>query len=395
MASAVLLILGTTVVLSSSTGPAIEKTGNPLYYFQRHLLWLALGGLAMALFNRFGLRRLEKDKKILIFSFIGSLCLLPVPIFLGTLRWIIVGPFSFQPAELVKLTFILFLADYLRRHRYTRKQIRNLFWPVVSFLVITLLLQFQRDLGTFVIIFLSLGLLLFLAGQPRRHLAFMTGCGLVLLVILILLFPYRRERIVSAFLPGKDLMGKGYQPFQSKITLGSGGWLGRGMGAGLAKLLYLPEAHKDYVYAIVGEEMGLLGTSVVLFFFVVLTFSGLELALRARNDFQRFLAAGIGSLFGFQFLLHAGVVLCLIPAKGTTLPFFSVGGSSLLINLVSLGILLAIARDACFPSSLEDLQESSLLHYEAPARMVWRRYHPVRFRVPFFLRYSKISSRRW
>ncbi|MCM8769167.1 MAG: putative lipid II flippase FtsW [Candidatus Omnitrophica bacterium] len=380
--SSLLLILGTAIVLSSSTGQAIEKTGNPFYYFQRHLIWLCIGGLAMWLVNRIGLHRIEKNRRFSMWIFLISLFLLPLPQFLGTLRWIVFGPFSFQPAELVKLTFVIFLADHLRRTKDYRRKIKPLFWPIFHFLFITVLLQFQKDLGTFVLIFLSLGLLLYLAGQPRRHLASLAFSGVVIFVLLIWLFPYRRDRFIHTFVNPNDTMGKGYQPFQSKVTLGTGGWLGRGIGAGLAKLFYLPEAHKDYVYAIVGEEMGLLGTSTVLFFFAVLTISGLELSLRARDDFQRFMAAGIGGLFGFQFLLHAGVVLCIIPAKGTTLPFFSVGGSSLLTNLMSLGILLAIGRDACFPSSLEDLQGTSLLQFDLQSR----RFPPMRPRVPFLPR---------
>ncbi len=386
MTSGILLILGTVVVLSSSTGSAIERTGNPLYYFQRHLLWLAIGGLAMVGVNKFGINRLERSSCFLRWIFIGSVLLLLVPVFAKTLRWVIIGPFSFQPAELVKLTFILFLSDYLRKNRHLSYKAKNLFWPVFSFLVVTGILQLQKDLGTFVIIFLLLGLLLLLSGQPKKHLIFLGSCGVVLFILLIFLFPYRLVRVVSVFSGAKDVMGKDYQPFQSKVTLGTGGLVGRGIGAGLAKLLYLPEAHKDYVYAVVGEEMGLVGTSMVLLFFVILTFSGLELALRARSDFQRFLAAGIGGLFGFQFLLHASVVLCIVPAKGTTLPFFSVGGSSLLVNLIGLGILLSIARQTCFPASLDDLQESSLLEYERARHFTWRRYRPLRLRLPFFSR---------
>ena len=357
---ALLIIIGSAVVLSSSTGYAISKSGNPAYYFVKHLLWLVLGVLGIFIISKLGLKRIERN--VLLF-FLFSLLLLPIPVLTGNLRWIKIGPFSFQPAELIKFTFIMYMADYLKRKGKDIDKLKTLVIPAIFLALITLILQFQKDLGTFVVIFFTFFLLLFLAGLPKKYLFSITGIGIFLMVVFVVIFPYRMERIKIFLNPSLDPQGKGYQINQAKLALGSGGLLGEGIGDGTQKLKYLPEAHKDYVFAIIGEESGFLGTSIILFLFGTLIFSGLQVAQRAENKFEKFMAAGISGLFGFQFILHASVVLNLIPSKGTTLPFCSVGGSSLLINILALGVLLEIARNTCFLGPLEEFEKSVVLNF--------------------------------
>ena len=354
LSGAALIILGSVFVLSSSSIYGIVRTGNPAYYFEKHLVWLALGGAGLYLLNRINIRSLEKSSFII---FALSLLILPLPKFFGSLRWIRLGPLSFQPAELIKFTFIIYLADYLRRKKTDVENLKTLIVPLFFLALITGILQMQKDIGTFAVIFATFLLLIFLAGARIKHIGIFTLSGILLFGGLILMFPYRMQRIKAHFSPNTDVQGAGYQPMQSLIAMGSGGITGKGLGSGERKLKFLPEAHKDYIYAVVGEELGFLGTTFVLALFAVKVFSCFTIANITPDPYLKLLAAGIGGLFGFQFLLHASVVLKIVPSKGTTLPFFSVGGSSFLINVLALGVLLNIARRVCFEESPDDFDD--------------------------------------
>jgi len=353
LSGAALIILGSIFVLSSSSIYGISRTGNPAYYFQKHLIWLLLGGAGVYALNRMNIKSLEKYS---LPVFLFSLLLLPMPRFFGELRWIRLGPLSFQPSELVKFTFIIYLADYLKRKKPKIGTFKALIVPLVALMLITGILQMQKDIGTFVIIFFTFILLIFLAGVKVKHIAIILLSGVLLFGAMIMMFPYRRERIRAHFDHTADTQGARYQPLQSIITLGSGGLTGKGLGSGERKLKFLPEAHKDYIYAVVGEEMGFLGTSFVLGLFALIVFSCFAISTMTTDDYLKLLTTGIGGLFGFQFLLHACVVLNIIPSKGTTLPFFSVGGSSFLINVLALGVLLNISRKVCVEDAQDDFE---------------------------------------
>ncbi len=339
--SAIIITTGTLFLLSSSSVYGISRSGNPAFYFEKHILWLLLGLVGILLIMKLDTRQIEKHSLPI---FLVSLAILPLPKFFGDLRWIRLGPLSFQPAELVKFTFVLYLADYLKRKLPLIREKKTMWVPIGFLLLITGILQLQKDIGTFAVIFFTFMLLMFLAGVRIKNILLIILAGIVLFTGLILMFPYRRERIMTYLNPAADPMGKGYQTRQSLIAMSSGGVLGKGLGAGERKLKFLPEAHKDYIYAVVGEETGFLGTVFVLSLFGFLVFSSFHLSNISNDYFIKFLSAGIGGLFGFQFLLHAGVVLNMVPSKGTTLPFFSVGGSSFLINILALGVLFNIAR---------------------------------------------------
>jgi len=365
ISSILLIIIGSTIVLSSSVGYALLKNVNPTYYFIKQIIWLIFGIIGIFLLNKIGIKNIEKYSILfLLFSIFLSF----IPIITGNLRWIRIGPLSFQPAELLKLSFVIYLSDYLKRKRKTINELKTLIVPFGFFLFITGILQLQKDLGTFIIIFFTVSLLLFLGGLSKKYFFLMISIGIALLPLLIIIFPYRIERIKIFLNPSIDPNGKGYQIFQSKIALGSGGLFGKGIGFGKQKLNYLPEAHKDYVFAIVGEEMGFVGTSFILFLFYNLIFSGFEISRRAKDEFEKFVTSGISALLGIQFFLHVSVVLSLIPSKGTTLPFFSVGGSSLLANMLSLGILLIVGKNVCFLTPKEELETFT---FNEPTKLVY------------------------
>jgi len=352
ISSAALIVFGSVFLLSSSAAYGLSESGNPFLYFEKRIVWIIMGLISIYLLNKIGIEKIEKYS---IHIFLFSLLLLPLPKFFHQLRWIKLGPLSFQPAELVKLTFVIFLANFLSRKDKIINNLKILIIPAAFLLIITGILQLQKDLGTFVIIGATFFFLLFLAGLRLKYIGLFTFAGVVLLTGLILIFPYRMERIKIYLNPSVDAKGKGYQVIQSKITIGSGGIFGKGPGAGERKLKFLPVAHKDYIYAVVGEEMGFVGTSLILILFSILVFSAFEVSKLSKNKFEKYLSAGIGALFGFQFLLHAFVVLSIIPSKGTTLPFFSKGGSSFLVNFLTLGILIIIARKTCLKVDFEDI----------------------------------------
>ena len=352
-----LILMGSVFVLSSSSIYGISRTGNPAYYFIKHLIWLMLGIIGVWLLNRTDIKCIERHSFPI---FLFSLLLLPLPRLFGELRWIRLGPLSFQPAELVKFTFIIYLADYFKRKQINIGNFKTLIIPLFFLLFITVILQTQKDIGTFVIIFFTFILITFLAGVRIKHLSLIVLSGIVLICLLVIMFPYRMQRIKTYLNPTADTQGSGYQTMQSLIAIGSGGIKGKGLGAGERKLKFLPEAHKDYVYAVVGEELGFVGTFFILYLFGTLVFSSFAIVDMTTDSYLKFLTAGIGGLFGFQFLLHACVVLNLVPAKGTTLPFFSVGGSSFLINILALGVLLNIAKKVCLEESVERTEIPSL-----------------------------------
>ncbi|MCM8772176.1 MAG: putative lipid II flippase FtsW [Candidatus Omnitrophica bacterium] len=351
-----LITLGTLFVLSSSFFYGIEKN-DPTVYFEKHILYLIFGLIAVYILQKINLKKIEEYS---FFIFILTLILLPLPKIQGNLRWIKIGPFSFQPSEFVKLTYIIYLSSYFKKRIKEINNLKIMSIPAFFWILISCLLQLQKDFGTFVIITFSFVFILYFCGFKLKYIFSFLGFFLLLVCIFILMFPYRIERIKIYLNPEQDTLGKNYQTIQAKISLSSGGLFGKGPGAGTGKLKFLPEAHKDFVYAVVGEEFGFFGTAGVLILFGILIFSGLEISKLSLELFEKILAYGISILFGLQFLLHTSVVLCLLPPKGTTLPFFSVGGSSLLMNLLSFGLLLKISENVKNQKSSKDIEEKIL-----------------------------------
>jgi cell division protein FtsW len=264
----------------------------------------------------------------------------------GASRWIVFGPITVQPSELAKLAMVAFTATMLVRKWSHLHEPMHLAVPIAPVLAIVAgVVLLQRDLGTTVIVASSVYLVLFAAGVRLRFL-FWTGiAGLGLTAALIFGEAYRRERFLIALDPWKDPLDKGYQQIQGYIALGSGGWWGVGPGAS-RQAQYLPNAHTDFIFAILGEEMGLAGELVVIAMFALLVYAGVRIAMNAPDTFGRLLAAGITSWLGVQAIVNLGAVTGLLPITGVPLPFVSFGGSALIVSLTGVGVLASIARES-------------------------------------------------
>jgi cell division protein FtsW len=261
----------------------------------------------------------------------------------GARRWLGVGSLSFQPSELAKLSLAIWAAAYLARHP-APKTLKELARPIgLTTGLFAVLILLEPDLGTVIAIGVMMGAILVVSGTPLRVLAAGGGIACTLAMAAIWVEPYRRARLFSFLDPWHDAQGAGYQTVQAIIGLGSGGPLGVGLGHGSSKVNYLPEAHTDMIFAVIGEELGLIGTTLVMAAFVVFAYAGLRIALRCRDPFGKRLAAGLTALVCGQATINIAAVLGLAPLTGITLPFVSYGGSSLVVSLASVGVLLNIA----------------------------------------------------
>jgi cell division protein FtsW len=270
----------------------------------------------------------------------------------GATRWIGYGPFSLQPSELAKLTVLLFVADLLARRAAWMDDLRFTLRPVaVVYGGVALLLMLQPNLGTTLVVGSIVLALLFVAGTPLVPLSASAGAGAVVAVGLALWAPYRRARVLAFLDPWKDYQRTGYQNIQSLVGVASGGLTGSGLGESRAKWGFLPEAHTDFIFAIIGEELGLIGAMVVVLLFVGLCLLGARAALLAPDRFGMLLAAGVTVWFGVQAFVNMGAVIGILPITGVPLPFVSYGGSSLLFSMVGAGLLLNVARQAERPTT--------------------------------------------
>jgi cell division protein FtsW len=344
-----LTFIGLIIMFSASGVMAETRYGDSTFFLKRQSLWLLSGLVALhwvaqrdynvwKTFTPYGL--------VLTFVLL-VLVLLP---FLGTQvngarRWLRLVGFSIQPGEIAKLAVVLYLASFLvRKEQDLVIFTRGVLAPMAVVGLFAVLLLLEPDMGTAVVLTLLLFGLLFLGGARLPHLFVL---GLVLLAgvyMLIMQSDYRRRRLLNFLDPWKDSADTGFQLTQSFVALGNGGWFGVGLGEGRQKLFFLPEAHTDFVLALVGEELGFLGTGLLIVLFAILIVKGFKIAGQAPDAFGRHLACGITLLVGIQALINMGVVSGLLPTKGLTLPFVSYGGSSLIVSLVAMGILLSISR---------------------------------------------------
>jgi cell division protein FtsW len=261
----------------------------------------------------------------------------------GARRWLTVGPFTFQPSELAKLSLAIWAAAYLAR-RPAPRNLGELARPIGLVVgAFCALILVEPDLGTVIALVLVVGAILVVSGAPLRVLVAGGSLAAAIAFAAIWVTPYRRERFFSFLDPWQDAQGTGFQTVQAMIGLGSGGIFGRGMGQGIEKINYLPEAHTDMIFAVIGEELGLFGTSVVIAAYLAFAYAGLRVALRCRDPFGKRLAAGLTALVCGQALINLAAVLGVAPLTGITLPFVSYGGSSLIVSLASVGVLLNIA----------------------------------------------------
>ncbi len=263
----------------------------------------------------------------------------------GASRWIGLGPFTIQPSEIAKLALVAFAATVLTRKEGKLDNWIHLALPLGPIvLMIAAIVMLQRDLGTTIVIVGSVLMMLFVAGARLRHLLVTGVVTLGGLVYLIFGTAYRRARFLSFFDPWEDPLNHGFQLIQGLIALGSGGWFGVGLGASRQKWAYLPNAHTDFIFAVLGEELGLFGEFVVLILFGAMIYAGVRIAVRAPDTFGRLLAAGLTSWIGLQAIVNLGAVTGLLPITGVPLPFVSFGGSALIVTLAAVGVLASIAR---------------------------------------------------
>lgn len=344
----VLLSMGIIMVFSSSAVTAANSLGDAFYFLKRQLAWAGLGLMGMVALMRIPYTTFRR----LASPFLGISLLLLILVLIigisakGSSRWLGVGPLSFQPSEVIKLSMVIFLAARLAENsRHLGSSFVRGLGPYLFliFLVCGLILA-QPDLGTAIAIAGTSYLLLVAAGANRNHLLILFLAGLALIGLAIIIAPYRMARFTAFLNPWADPQGKGYQTIQSLLALGSGGPFGTGLGRGRQKLYYVPEEHTDFIFAILGEELGFMGTALVVAAFAFLLWRGFRTAMKAPDAFGSLLAAGITIMITFQALINMGVVTGLLPVTGITLPLVSYGGSSLVFTLAGIGILLNISR---------------------------------------------------
>ncbi len=352
-AALLLVSLGLVMVYSSSiaTAEAGRYTGNnSAYFLLRHSLFLALAlGAAITVF----LVPVRLWQKAAPWLFAGCVVLLVLVLIPGigrevngARRWLNLGVVNMQPSELMKLAVVLYAADYTVRKHAVLKNFRKGLLPMLAvMMVVAWLLLREPDFGAFVVVAVTAFGVLFLGGMSGRHFSALLGMLGAGFVLLVLSSPYRMQRILGFMDPWSDAYGKGYQLSHALIAFGRGEWLGVGLGASIEKLHYLPEAHTDFLLAVIAEELGLLGVVAViaLFVWVVLRsfLIGRQAALRERH-FPALVAQGIGIWIGFQALINMGVNMGLLPTKGLTLPLMSFGGSGLVVNCVAIAVLIRI-----------------------------------------------------
>lgn len=344
----VLVLLGALMVFSASAVLAADRYGSSYYFLIRQVVWAAIGLAAMVGLMHLDYRKLAHPA--VTFSLAGLQLLLLVAVLFADSsnsahRWLRLGPVSFQPSEFSKLALVIFLAWFLMFRRGAVNDIRHTLAPIALMTGLTMVLIIkQPDLGTALAILLIVAAMLYAAGMRVRYFAYGLLAATPLLYVLVFRVGYRYNRILAFLDPSSDPLGKGFQILQSFIAVGTGGINGVGLMEGKQKLFYLPEPHTDFIFAVIGEELGLIGTAVVLALFGLILWRGLRAALGAPDEFGRLLALGLTAMVVGQALVNMSVVLGLMPTKGIPLPLVSYGGSSLLISLMAAGILLNISQ---------------------------------------------------
>ena len=348
--TATLLLVCASIVMvySASALVALERFQQPYLFLTKQALWAVLGLAVLAIAMRVDYRTYRNE--VFVWGLVGLVGLMLVGVLFsapvnGTRRWFGVGGLGIQPSELAKLGCIFFTAVILERRMHRIDELSYSILPigiVVGGLVGLILLQ--PDFGTAVSLLLIVALMIFAAGLHYRYFIGTVLCALPALYLVLISAPYRRRRLLAFWDPWADPLGDGFQIIQSLIAVGTGGIFGRGLMAGVQKLFYLPEPHTDFIFAVIGEELGLLGASGILVCFCVIAWRGLRIAMRAQDTFGSFVALGLTTMIAVQAFVNMSVVLGLMPTKGIPLPLVSAGGSSLLINLLGMGVLLNISQ---------------------------------------------------
>jgi cell division protein FtsW len=348
--TATLLLVGISVVMvySASAVMAMESKQAPYYYLFKQAAWALLGLCFVPIVMRIDYRNYRQP--LVIWTMLAVVCAALVAVLFGrpvngASRWLGLGPLGVQPSELAKIAVILCTAALLEQRMERRYDVGYSLAPIGATVgLIVVLILAEPDLGTAVAVLMICAVMVFAAGLNYAYLAALLLTALPAGYVLIATSEYRMKRVQSFLNPYSDPLGDGYQMIQSMIAVGTGGITGRGLMNGVQKLFFLPEPHNDFIYSVIAEELGLIGATVVLACFSVIIWRGLRAAMRAPDRFGAFLAIGLTTMIGFQAFFNISVVLGLAPTKGIPLPFVSAGGSSLLINMIGMAVLLNVSQ---------------------------------------------------
>lgn len=343
----VLVGIGIVMVYSASSALALEKYGSDFYFLKKQALFSLIGIVVLVFCSHIPFRFYRSLTYPLLFTALGLLLAVQFSGMGlsagGSLRWLKLGPVTFQPVEVARLALIVFMAYSLNKKSETLQIFGIGFVPHVILVVIfSIPLLLQPDFGSVVILGALVWMMMFVAGVPLRHLLTALILLLPLVYFLLINATYRIKRLVSFLDPWQYPADEGYQIIHSLMAFGTGGIWGAGIGKGYQKLFYLPEPHTDFIFAVIGEELGFLGVLFILALYAVVIWRGTLIACRSEDNFGMLLAAGITVAIGLQVSINMGVALGLLPTKGLTLPFLSYGGTSLLLNMACIGILMNI-----------------------------------------------------
>ena len=348
VAAILLVSVSVVMVYSASAVLALERFQEPNRFLMRQALWAAMGLGVLAIAMRIDYRTFRNEAFIWALLAVVALMLVGVlftPPVNGARRWLNVGGLGIQPSELAKIGCVLFAALMLERRMHRINDVSYSLTPIVIITgAMVGLIVLEPDIGTSISLLLTIGVMIFAAGLGYRYLALSALVVIPTVTALLISAPYRRRRLLAFLDPWQDPLGDGFQIIQSRIAVGTGGVTGRGLMEGVQKLFYLPEPHTDFIYAVIGEELGLIGATAVLICFGVIAWRGLQISARAEDRFGSLLALGLTTMIAVQAFVNMSVVLGLLPTKGIPLPLVSNGGSSLLVSLLGIGLLLNISQ---------------------------------------------------
>jgi cell division protein FtsW len=350
LATLALVSVSVVMVYSASALVALERFQQPYLFVTKQVMWALLGTAVLSIVMRVDYRVYRNDTVVWSLLAVVTVLLVVVlfsPTVNGAKRWFAIGGFGIQPSELAKVAAIVFTAVTLERRMHRINDLRYALLPIALIVgTLVALILVEPDLGTALSLVAVVAIMVFAAGVSYRYLCGAVLLSLPALYVILMSADYRRRRLLSFLDPWADPLGDGFQSIQSLIAVGAGGVFGRGLMQGVQKLFYLPEPHTDFIFAVIGEEMGLIGTTVVLMCFCVIAWRGIRTAMLAPDSFGSFLALGLTMMIVVTAFVNMSVVLGLLPTKGLPLPLVSFGGSSLLINLLGLGVLLNISQHA-------------------------------------------------
>lgn len=343
-----LSLIGITFVYSASNVVGLDKYGDSFYFFKRQSIFLIISYIFMFLIIKFDLKKLEKYTSVIFIFCLILLFLVLIP-GIGSVRggarsWISLFGFSIQPSEFMKIGIILLYSKYLKDNYKDLKTFKSFLMLFSVSILVFLIIMLQPDFGTGLVIVISSLLIIFTTGVPYKYFGVIIIVGLIGIAGLIISAPYRIDRILAFINPWEDPLGSGFQGIQSLFAITPGGLLGHGFNNSIQKHFFLPEPQNDFIFAIVLEEIGLIGGAFILLLYFLIIYKGVKISIQVNNNYIKFISIGIVISLATQVFINIGVVVGLLPVTGITLPMFSYGGSSLLITMIQMGLLVSSSK---------------------------------------------------